>query len=114
MEFEKVIRKNPLFEIYVENDFLIVNNVDYIKDNCVIKLNDILVVEVIRSLTIFDKIIEVMIGFWQNSKSNTLRINLKNGFKDIILTNCEMKITESIVYKINELINKDVNKTKIN
>ena len=105
MEFEKVIRKNPLFEVYVENDFLIINNTDYIKDNCVIRLNDIIVVGVIRSLSLFDKIIEVVIGFWQNSKSDTLRINLKNGFKDIILTNCDIKKIELIVYKINELIN---------
>ncbi len=111
MEFEKVIRKNPLFEVYVENDFLIINNTDYIKDNCVIRLNDIIVVGVIRSLSLFDKIIEVVIGFRQNSKSDTLRINLKNGFKDIILTNCDIKKIELIVYKINELINKEVNKT---
>ncbi|WP_395054886.1 hypothetical protein [Flavobacterium sp.] len=111
MEFEKVIRNNPLFEVYVENDFLIVNNVNYIKDNCVIKINDIIVVEVIRSLSLFDKIIEIMFGFWQNSKSDTLRINLKNGFKDVILTNCDIKKTELIVYKINKLINKKINKT---
>lgn len=59
----RVIINFPVFELYVENNHLIVANRDYIKDNCVIKLKDILSVEVIRSLTLFDKILEVMMGF---------------------------------------------------
>jgi hypothetical protein len=111
MQEEKIIRNHPLFEFYIENNHIIINNADYFKDNCVINLKDVFVIEVIKNLSFFNKIIEATFGFWQDSKSDVLRIKLKNGFKDILLTNCDIKKTESIVYKINELILKQVNKT---
>lgn len=112
MPQEKIIRKNPLFELFVEDNHVIVNNVDYLKDNCVLNLKGILNIELIRSLSFFDKIIEFTFGFWQQSKSDVLRIYLKNGFKDIVLTNCDIKKTELIIYEINLLILEQENKTK--
>ena len=112
MNDDKIIRKNPLFEFYVENEHLVITNEDYVKDNCVVNLNSIVHLELIRSLSFFDKIIEVIIGFWQDSKSDVLRINFKNGFKDIVLTNCDIKKTELIIYKINRLILEQENNTK--
>jgi hypothetical protein len=101
---EKVIREIPLFELYVENNHLVVTNADYVKDNCIINMKTISSLELIRNLSFFDKIIEVTFGFWQQSKSDVLRIHLKNGFKDILLTNCDIKKTELIIYEINLLI----------
>lgn len=112
MNDDKIIRKNPLFEFYVENEHLVITNEDYIKDNCVVSLNSISHLELIKSLSFFDKIIEFTFGFWQQSKSDVLRIHLKNGFKDIVLTNCDIKKTEYIIYKINGLILEQENNTK--
>ncbi len=109
---EKIIRKKPIFELYVEENHLIVTNADNIKDNCVINLNTISGLELIRSVSFFDKIIEIAIGFWMHSKSDGLRIHLKNGFKDIILTNCDIKKTELIIYEINLLIVQQENNIK--
>ena len=109
MQEEKRIRKNPLFEVFVEDNHLIVHNTDYLKDNCAINLKDVLGVELIRSLSFFDKIIEFTFGVWGQSKSDVLRINFKNGFKDIVLTDCDIKKTEVIIYKINQLIIKQDN-----
>lgn len=104
MPQEKIIRKNPLFELHVEENYLIVNNTNYSKDNCFINLNRITSLELIRSLSFLEKIIDVTFGFWQQSKSDILRINMRNGFKDIVLTDCDKKKIELIIYKINLLI----------
>jgi len=111
MQQEKTIRKNQLFEFYVENNYVIVTNVDYPKDNCVINLKEIRNLELHRSLSFFDKIIEFTFGFWQQSKSDILRINLRNGCKDIALTYCDIKKTELIIYDINLLILEQENNT---
>jgi hypothetical protein len=110
---EKIIRKNPLFELYVEENHLIVNNTDYSKDNCFINLNTISRLELIRSLSVLEKIIEVTFGFWKQSKSDILRINMKKSFKDILLTDCDIKKIELIIYKINRLILEQENKPKL-
>ena len=112
MPQEKVIRKNPLFELYVEDHHVIVTNDDYVRDNCIINMKTIYSLELIRSLSFFDKIIEVSIGLWMQSKSDVLRIHLKNGFKDIVLTNCDIKKTALIIYEINHLLLKQENNTK--
>lgn len=112
MPQEKVIRENPIFELYVEDQHVVVTNTDYVKDNCIINMNTISSLELIRSLSFFDKIIEVTFGFWQQSKSDVLRIHLKNGLKDIVLTNCDIKKTELIIYEINLLILELENNTK--
>ncbi len=109
---EKTIRKNPLFELYVEDHHVIVTNDDYVKDNCIININTISFLELIRSLSFFDKIIEFTFGFWQQSKSDILRIHLKNGFKDIVVTDCDIKKVELIIYEINLLILEQENNTK--
>ncbi|WP_298137909.1 hypothetical protein [Flavobacterium sp.] len=90
MSDNKIIRKNPLFEFYVEDKHLVITNEDYIKDNCVINLNSISHLELIRGSSFFNKIIEFIIGFWQELESDILRIHLKNGHKDILLTNCNI------------------------
>jgi hypothetical protein len=41
-----------------------------------------------------------------------LRINFKNGFKDIVLTNCDIKKTELIINEVNLLILEVENNTK--
>ena len=112
MKNDKIIRKNPLFEFYVENDHLVIRNDDYIKDNCLVALNSISHLELIRSLSFFDKIIEFTFGFWQKSKSDVLRIHLKNGHKDIVLTNCNIKKTELVINEVNLLILEVENNTK--
>lgn len=99
-----VIRKSPLFEIYVENDYLIVNNTDYRKDNGRFEIESITHVELIRHLSFLNKIIEVSFGFNVPSKSDELRINTENGFKDIVLTNCNIKEVEILIYEINQLL----------
>ena len=111
MENRNVIRKNPLFEILIENNHIVVNNADYSKDNCVINLNDILSIDVIRHLRFFDKFLMVFFGFYGEAKSNELRINLRNGFKNIILTECDIKKVELIVYEVNRLIIKKADNT---
>lgn len=110
---EKIIRKNPLFELYVEENHLIVNNTDYSKDNCFINLNTISRLELIRNLSVLEKIIEVTFGFWKQSKTDILRINIKKSFKDILLTDCDIKKIELIIYKINRLILEQENKPKL-
>jgi hypothetical protein len=109
---EKTIRKNPLFELYVENHHVIVTNDDYVKDNCIININTISSLELIKNLSFFDKIIEFTFGFWQQSKSDILRIHLKNGFKDIVVTDCDIKKVGLIIYEINLLIIEQENNTK--
>jgi len=99
-----IIRKNPLFEIYVENDYLIVHNTDYKKDNGRFEIESIAHVELIRHLSFLNKIIEVTFGLNVPSKSDELRINTENGFKDIVLTNCNIKEVEILIYEINQLL----------
>jgi hypothetical protein len=70
---EKIIRKKPIFELYVEENHLIVTNADNIKDNCVINLNTISGLELIRSVSFFDKIIEIAIGKSGISKPSKAR-----------------------------------------
>ncbi|MES2544533.1 MAG: hypothetical protein V4548_06590 [Bacteroidota bacterium] len=104
-----IIRKKPLFELKVENDFLIINNTNYKRDNMIIKISDIDNLEIIRHLSPLNKVIEVMFGFFSTSKSNDLRIKMSNGFKDIVLTNCEMEKVEIAVYSINQIILSNIN-----
>ena len=99
-----VIRKKPLFEIYIENNYLVINNSDYAKDNGRFKIDNILDVELIQNLSFLNKLIEVTFGLNVPAKSNEFRINLENGFKEIVLTNCDIKNVEKLVYEINQLI----------
>jgi hypothetical protein len=85
MESDNIIRRNPLFELYVKDDSLIVNNTNYFKDNCVINLKDISKIEIIRTVSFFNKVIELYFGFFLKAKSNTLRICMNNEFKDICI-----------------------------
>ena len=110
MNNESIIRENPIFEITIENNHLIVNNTDYHKDNCIINLNDILSLELIRNLNFIDKLMYVAFGFYGEAKSNELRINLRNGFKDIVLTECDIKKVELIIYGVNQKIISKINK----
>lgn len=98
------IRKQPLFELFLENNCLIINNTDYIKDNCRISIDEILSLEIMKHLSFVNKFIEVIFGFNIPAKSNELRINMKNGFKDILLTDCDIEKAEKIIYEINRLI----------
>lgn len=102
-----VIRKSPLFEIYVENDCIVINNTDYRKDNGRFEIESISHLELIRHLSFLNKIIEVTFGLNVPSKSNELRINTENGFKDLVLTDCDIKKVEVLIYEINQLILKN-------
>ncbi len=113
MNNSKIIRKLPLFEIYLENNNLIINNLDYIKDNCVLNLKELKNVELIRSFSFFEKMIEVLFGFWGKSKSDILRINFNEHYKDIILSECDIMKTEAVIYEINDIISKQVNEKNI-
>lgn len=105
-----IIRKSPLFEIYIENDYVVINNTDYRKDNGRFEIDSITYVELIRNLSFLNKIIEVTFGLNVPSKSNELRINTENSFKDIVLANCNIEKVEILIYEINQLILKS--KTK--
>ncbi|PBJ12849.1 hypothetical protein [Flavobacterium sp. ACN6] len=100
------IRKNPLFEIYIKNDYLVINNTDFDKDNGIFEIENILDVELIRNLSFFNKIIEITFGLNVPAKSSELRINIENGFKDIVLTDCNIEKVELLVYEINQAISK--------
>ncbi|MBW1657905.1 MULTISPECIES: hypothetical protein [Flavobacterium] len=104
-----VIRRNPLFEIYIENDHLVVNNTDFRRDNGIFEIDSITSVELIRNLSFINKIIETTFGLNVPAKSSELRINLENGFKDIVLTHCDLKKVELLIYKINQAIIKREN-----
>jgi|GEM_PF-2412052 len=99
-----IIRKNPLFEIYFEDGHLIINNADYRKDNSVIDIENIQSLELIKHLSLLNKIIEVTFGLNFPAKSNELRINMENGFKNILLTNCDISKVELLIYEINQII----------
>jgi hypothetical protein len=105
----KTIRTNPLFELYVENDVLIINNTQHIKDNGCIKIEDIEGVELIRELSFWNKVIEETFGLIVSAKSQKLRIHFENGFKDIVVTDCECKKVEFLIYEVNCLILKTQN-----
>lgn len=94
----KIIRTNPLFELYVENNFLIINNTQYSKDNRRINIDDIESVELIRELTFWNKVVEVTFGFLVNAKTELLRIRFENGFKYIIVTACDTKKVELLIF----------------
>ncbi|WP_125718277.1 hypothetical protein [Flavobacterium ustbae] len=99
-----VIRKNPLFEIDITDEYLVINNTDFIKDNGTFEIESLESVELLRNLSYFNKIIEVTFGFNVPARSNELRINMENGFKDIVLTNCNIEKVELFVYEINQAI----------
>lgn len=101
-----IIRKNPLFEIYFEDGHLVLNNTNYKKDNRVIDIENIQSLELIRNLSFLNKIIEMTFGLNFPAKSYELRINMENGFKDIILTDCDINKVETLIYEINQTINK--------
>jgi hypothetical protein len=42
------IRKKPLFEIYIKDDYLVINNTDYRKDNGVFEIESIENVQLIE------------------------------------------------------------------
>lgn len=105
----KTIRTNPLFELYVENDALIINNTQHSKDNIHIRIADIESAELIRNLSLWNKFIEQTFGFLVPAKSELLRIRLKNSFKDIVVTDCDTKKVESFIYEVNMLILKTQN-----
>jgi len=102
-----IIRKNPLFEIYMDYGHLTINNTDYQKDNRTIDIENIVNVELIRNLSFLNKFIEVTFGLYLPAKSNELRINMENGFKDIILTDCDIKKVELLIYEINKKLNQN-------
>jgi hypothetical protein len=105
----KAIRTYPLFELYVENNFLIINNKQHAKDNKHIKIDDIEIVEFIRELSFWNKVLETTFGFLVNAKSELVRIRFKDGFKDITVTDCDTKKVESLIYEVNFLIQKSQN-----
>jgi hypothetical protein len=105
----KNIRISPLFELYIENDVLIINNTEHAKDNGRIKIKDIESVDFIRELSFWNKMIEVIFGFIVQARSEYVRIRFKDGFKDIVVTNCDRKKIECLVYDMNLLILKTQN-----
>jgi hypothetical protein len=103
MKLKKTIRKNPIFELYIEENHLIVNNLDHHKDNCELNINEILNIELIKKDTIINKTIDLMFGFGNPSYSNILKIYLKNQFKEIVLTDCDTEIVQDLITEINNL-----------
>ncbi|PKB16575.1 hypothetical protein [Flavobacterium sp. 5] len=105
----KTIRTNPLFELYIENNILVINNGEDLKNNGHIKTADIESIEFIRELNFWNKILEVTFGLIVSVKSEYVRIRFKDGFKDLLVTNCDRKKVEYLVYDVNLLILKTQN-----
>ncbi len=100
------IRKNPKLEIYIDENYLIINNEDFKKDNCTYNLNDIKDVELIFNDNLISKIITFLISGWKLPKnSTTLRIKHTNGIKEIILTDCNIKKIEEIFISLKNKLN---------
>ncbi|MBB4800979.1 putative ubiquitin-like protein YukD [Flavobacterium nitrogenifigens] len=99
-----IIRKNPLFEIYFTDGHLVINNTDYKKDNRAIDIENIQSLELIKNSSFLNKFIEVTFGLNFPAKSYELRINMENGFRDIILTDCDIDKVELLIYDINQII----------
>ena len=96
------IRKFPLFELYVENDFLIINNRDYINDNGIIELSDIVEIELVKQpFDIIECIAAFFSGINTRKKSEKLQIKMRNGIKKILLTDCDIDKVEHLVNNIN-------------
>jgi hypothetical protein len=104
METNNSITKNYVFELYHENNYVIINNPAYFKGNYVIAFQDIESIELIRCFSFWDKIIKVYFKFWKPSKSMFLILNLKNGLKNIILNDYNEKKTKKAINKINEML----------
>ena len=100
------IRKKPKLEIYIDENYLIINNEDFKKDNCHFKLSEIIDVELIFNDNLFSKIITFLISGWELPKnSTTLKISHANGIKEIILTNCNIKKVEEIFIILKNKLN---------
>ncbi|KRD11498.1 hypothetical protein ASE21_07265 [Flavobacterium sp. Root901] len=95
--------KKPLTEIYVKNNYLVINNSE------TFEIEKILSLELIRNLSFLNKIIQVTFGLIVPAKSNKLRIKLKNGFKDIMLADYNIEKVEILIYEVNQLILKKQN-----
>lgn len=104
MENNNVIRTNPVFELYHENNYVIINNPNYLKGNYVIPFQEIESIELIRCFTFWDKIIKAYFKFWKPTKSFFLIVNLKDGWKNILLNDCNTKKTKKAIDKINEML----------
>lgn len=104
MKNENRIRKNPVFELYIENNMLIIYDADNVKDSCEINSIDVISVNLIKYNSVLDKIIAGFFGFNYPKKSNEIRIVTKSGAKNIILTNCEMDKVIVQINKINQII----------
>jgi hypothetical protein len=101
-----LIRNNPKFELFIDGDYLIVNNEDFKKDNCNYKLTEIIDVELTFNDNIFSKMITFLISAWELPKnSTTLRITHTNGVKEVILTNCNIKKVEEIFIILKNKLN---------
>ena len=105
----KIIREKPLFEIFIENDYLVINNTENTNNNGRFKIENCTGVELIQNLSFFNKLIQVYFGLTFPAKSNELRINMENSFRDIILKDCNIKKVELLIYEINQLIVKRKN-----
>jgi len=104
MENNNIISANPVFELYLENNYLIINNSNYFKGNYVIPFQEIESIELIRCFTFWDKIIKAYFKFWKPTKSLFLILNLKNGWKNILLNECNTKKTKKAINQINEML----------
>jgi len=114
MENTTNIRLNPVFELYHENNFLIIKNPNYFKRNYVISIQEIESIELIRCFSFWKKIIKVYFKFWKPTKSFFLIVNLKNGWKNILLNDCNTKKTKKAINKINEMLSKETLELAIN
>ena len=107
METINSITKNSVFELYHENNYVIINNPAYFKGNYVIAFQDIESIEIIRCFSFWNKIIKVYFKFWKPSKSMFLILNLKNGLKNILLNDYNEKKTKKAINKINEILSRN-------
>ncbi|MEN9907663.1 MAG: hypothetical protein RLZZ540_804 [Bacteroidota bacterium] len=99
------IRKFPLFELSLENNFLIINNQDYTKDNGVIELSDIVEIKIIKeAFDVIAYIAAFISGTNSLEKSDKLQIKMKNGIKEVLLTNCDINKVEDIINIIKKQI----------
>ncbi|HJS00978.1 MAG TPA: hypothetical protein VJ780_08600 [Flavobacterium sp.] len=106
MMIKNEIRKHPSFELYIENNFLIINNHDYVKDNGIIDLSDVIEIKLLKQqFDIIAYIATFISGTNSQKRSDILEIKMKNGIKEILLTNCDINKVEAIINIIKNKLN---------
>jgi len=101
----RLIRVNPKFEMFIENDNLFIYNEDYTADNTIISIKEMVDVELLFTDSFFEKMFTFLLSGWELPKNSLiLKISTKNEIKEFVLTNCDSKKVEKLYQKLKSLI----------